>query len=193
MTQLHVCLLAITWKESKFEAFFFETKGVTKSSVGETDFEFVLVDAPDLYNVEADDKDFREHLSSGRRDGKYGCTFPNLLGDATLVAPRKLLTEKPSKSAYGHFAAFVRRAPDEQIRRVFQLAIQTYNERLESSKVTWLSTCGTSVPWLHLRLDSKPKWYSYEPFKKVDIIGNASSASELHTGRIICIPEKFGA
>jgi hypothetical protein len=28
----------------------------------------------------------------------------------------------------------------------------------------WLSTAGLGVPWLHLRLDSYPKYYRYRPY-----------------------------
>jgi len=30
---------------------------------------------------------------------------------------------------------------------------------------SWLSACGLGVYWLHSRLDPKPKYYVYEPFK----------------------------
>jgi hypothetical protein len=30
----------------------------------------------------------------------------------------------------------------------------------------WMSTCGTGVYWLHLRLDSKPKYYTYAPYRE---------------------------
>ena len=29
----------------------------------------------------------------------------------------------------------------------------------------WLSTAGLGVPWLHLRLDTRPKYYQYGPYK----------------------------
>ena len=30
----------------------------------------------------------------------------------------------------------------------------------------WLSTSGLGVYWLHVRLDSRPKYYTYEPYKR---------------------------
>lgn len=30
----------------------------------------------------------------------------------------------------------------------------------------WLSTSGLGVYWLHMRLDRRPKYYTYEPFKE---------------------------
>ena len=28
----------------------------------------------------------------------------------------------------------------------------------------WMSTSGAGVSWLHIRLDSRPKYYQYRPF-----------------------------
>lgn len=30
----------------------------------------------------------------------------------------------------------------------------------------WLNTAGGGVPWLHLRIDSRPKYYTFEPYRK---------------------------
>ena len=35
----------------------------------------------------------------------------------------------------------------------------------KEQKQLWVSTCGTDVSWLHVRLDSNPKLYSFEPYK----------------------------
>ena len=29
----------------------------------------------------------------------------------------------------------------------------------------WLSTAGMGVPWLHVRLDSRPKYYAFGPYR----------------------------
>jgi hypothetical protein len=29
----------------------------------------------------------------------------------------------------------------------------------------WLSTAGDGIAWLHVRLDSRPKYYSYGPYR----------------------------
>jgi hypothetical protein len=30
----------------------------------------------------------------------------------------------------------------------------------------WLSTAGTGIFWLHVRLDSRPKYYTYQPYRE---------------------------
>jgi hypothetical protein len=37
-------------------------------------------------------------------------------------------------------------------------------KRLSASPV-WLSTSGLGVYWLHVRLDTHPKYYQYQPYK----------------------------
>ena len=34
------------------------------------------------------------------------------------------------------------------------------------SEKIWMSTCGTGIYWLHLRLDSKPKYYTYTTYRE---------------------------
>ena len=34
-----------------------------------------------------------------------------------------------------------------------------------SEKPLWLSTAGGGVAWLHLRIDSRPKYYSHRPYR----------------------------
>ena len=65
---------------------------------------------------------------------------------------------------YPHLASFVRTAPEEQIQDFWKEVSQTYDADLgESPK--WLSTSGLGVYWLHVRVDSRPKYYTYSPYR----------------------------
>ena len=154
-------------KASEYKAFFWETKGVTAQNASTKNFEFVIVDAPRLFafaDQNPNPSAFQRHLDACDQPG---CQFSNLGGDATLIAPRKL----PSTplSAYSHFAAFVEKAPSSQIQKVLQLSAQAYHKRLQqkdNTKPVWFSTSGMGIAWLHFRLDSQPKYYTYKPFAK---------------------------
>ncbi|MEM7785724.1 MAG: hypothetical protein AAF623_20425, partial [Planctomycetota bacterium] len=37
--------------------------------------------------------------------------------------------------------------------------------RRVSSEPVWLSTAGGGVPWLHIRLDNSPKYYSHRLYR----------------------------
>ena len=90
-------------------------------------------------------------------------TFANLSGDALLVAPRALQPHH----AWPHLATFLRGAPDAQISAFWQAAGEACLARLaERPGPLWLSTSGLGVYWLHLRLDSRPKYISHGPFRQ---------------------------
>jgi hypothetical protein len=38
----------------------------------------------------------------------------------------------------------------------------------------WLSTAGAGVPWLHLRLDDRPRYYGFAPFRRPPDTGSAA-------------------
>jgi hypothetical protein len=140
--------------DSSFAAFRWETPGVRTQTLSQ-DFEFVLLDSPGLdRDVEPDA--FVEHFT-GEPDGVV--VFSNLSGDATLVVPNPSATD----DCYGHLAAFVRRAPAPQRHALWAAVGETLAKRV-SKKPVWLSTAGAGVSWLHVRLDSRPKYYGYQPY-----------------------------
>jgi hypothetical protein len=87
-------------------------------------------------------------------------TFPNLGGDAALVVPCAIAP----LSAYGHIAAFVREAPEAQRHALWQAVGSALEDRLDPRPI-WLSTSGLGVSWIHVRLDSHPKYYQYGPYR----------------------------
>jgi hypothetical protein len=93
-----------------------------------------------------------------------GCVFK--VDSSLLVAPKQLGN---TADIYGHLAAFVRGASQEQIVGIWRLVAQTFLERLNyvnRPMPVWFSTAGTNIPWLHFQFDTRPKYYHYIPFKK---------------------------
>lgn len=143
--------------ESSFAAFRWETPAVTVTSL-DRPFQFVLHDSPGLERP-ADTTAFVEHFNSPTRTGEV-IAFPNLRGDASMIVPCPL----GEVQSYGHLAAFVRHAPESQRDELWALVGRTMLEEV-GSKPIWLSTAGMGVAWLHVRLDSRPKYYGYQPYK----------------------------
>ena len=158
---------------------------MSQKSVSTTQFEFALVDDLNLYYFAATPRPvyFAEHLSSpscidDEESPPAGCIFTNLGGDATLVAPRDWSPESSPtiySSCYGHLANFVRGAPEQQVLNMWKtlgkllkekLVLTPSNNEASNNKPLWFSTAGAGVPYLHFRLDSRPKYYHYDPFKK---------------------------
>ena len=145
---------------SPYPAFFWETPAVSARSTARP-FEMVVVSAPHLARAAPSPSAFAEHTEP---DGPAIRTFANLGGDATLVVPRAL-TEH---AAYGHLAAFLRGGPAAQIDALWQTVGAALEEAWARSPAPlWLSTSGSAVPWLHVRLDARPKYYVYGAYRAV--------------------------
>ncbi|MEM9074993.1 MAG: hypothetical protein AAGE52_41235 [Myxococcota bacterium] len=122
--------------------------------------EFVLLSAPGLARRRANADAFTAHLDRGSGLTR---TFPSLRGDAELVVP----TKEGDEREFGHLASWIRYAAPSQIEAMWiSLARAIWTWRLEDRGTLWVSTSGGGVPWLHLRLDSRPKYYKYVDFKR---------------------------
>jgi hypothetical protein len=142
--------------DAPYTAFRWETPPVTAGLVAQS-FEFVLLDSPGLAR-RPDPGAFAEHF--GESVGGVA-VFRNLGGDAIMVVPCPLA----DVTAYGHLAAFVRLAPESQ-RHAFWQAVAEAMIRRIGVKPVWLSTAGAGVSWLHVRLDDRPKYYGFGPYRQ---------------------------
>jgi hypothetical protein len=180
-------------RDAPFPAVFWECAPASGATAAQAPFEFVVVSSSALARVTAGEPDaFAEHLATPCASAEAPpqvATFSNLGRDAVLVAPCPLApatsSAPPSSSApaygeYAHLAPFVRRAPAAQVHAFFQAVGAAALARLElnaadatsrattsSAKPVWLSTSGLGVFWLHVRLDDRPKYYTYAPFKRL--------------------------
>jgi hypothetical protein len=142
--------------EAPHSAFRWETPPIT-SATADRPFEFVLLDSPGLDRT-PDAGAFAEHFDGKCANGVV--EFSNLGKDAIMIAP----CPHGPLSCYGHLAAFVRRAPEDQKHALWAL-VGASIERRVSTKPVWLSTAGAGVSWLHVRLDDRPKYYGYRPYR----------------------------
>jgi hypothetical protein len=146
-----------TMVASEFEAFFWETPAITKATLNHP-FEFVLVSAPSLNDLRPEPNAFSEHFKA--HPTAQIVTFTNLGRDATLVVPAPLA----EASCYTHLASFLRRAPEKQTSALWQNVYAALASRTSNVPV-WVSTAGMGVSWLHVRLDSRPKYYRHGPYR----------------------------
>ncbi|MGH9773099.1 MAG: DUF6940 family protein [Candidatus Acidiferrales bacterium] len=139
-----------------FEAFRWEMPPVTRSNVDRT-FECVVLESPELLcppELHAFDAQF-----NGRRAPEV-LGFPNLGNDAFMVVP----CPGTPLSAYAHLGAFVRHAPEEQRDQLWRKVGEALDARIGTAPI-WLNTAGAGVAWLHVRLDSRPKYYCHAPYR----------------------------
>ena len=78
--------------------------------------------------------------------------------------------------AIKHLGAFIKHAPMELIHVFLKTVGNAMLERFKTieddgfhaiskdHKKLWLSTSGLGVKWVHVRIDSSPKYYNWEPY-----------------------------
>ena len=140
---------------SVYEAFFWEIPPTDKNWQ-DKEFEFVLVSSNALSRIQPNKSPFQKYFKTTDPI----VTFPNLGGDAQLIVPTPISEDEN----YPHFAKFIRNAPFEQKNQIWKILAEEYEKRL-GDRPQWLSTSGLGVYWLHLRIDSRPKYYQYHPYR----------------------------
>lgn len=143
-------------KTSPYDAYFWETPPVCVNNL-HRDFEYVEINSAVLNNASTDRTTFNEYFLQSY-DGV--AVFDNLGADAHLVVP----CPENAQDDFPHLAAFMRNASDRQIELFWNSVARQVGEYLSESDM-WVSTAGSGVAWLHLRLDSFPKYYAYHPYK----------------------------
>lgn len=152
-------------REVNMGSYYWECPPLSLSN-SEKPFEFVLIEA-NLHKTRTNPKSFEKYVQNCANNV---VSFKNLGGDASLVVPCPTLSGSTILN-YGHLAAFLRNAPQDQIDALLvlvgKLGLKTLR-KLNSGNRVWLSTSGGGVPWLHVRFDSRPKYYNYRPYKEDD-------------------------
>ena len=134
-----------------FGAYCWECPPVWDANVDRA-FECVFVSSPSLGRIPADRVDFVEHF---RPDCEV-VTFRNLGGDALLVAP----CPEDGRANFSHLASFTATASPGRQDELWRAVGEALALRMGPSPL-WLSTAGHGVAWLHVRLDSSPKYYRH--------------------------------
>lgn len=151
--QFFISLLA----DSPFPAFLWECRPVD-ANTSQEDFEFVIINAPQLDGVKPDRAAFAEYYDT------IGIVtvFENHGKDSTLIAPVPI--DDSHDEIYSHIASFMRHAPGHQ-KHALLVTMAGAIQRSISAFPLWVSTSGLGVYWLHARLDKGPKYYNHLPYR----------------------------
>ena len=143
--------------DTPFPAFFWEMPPIRRSATTRF-YEFVTIRSDALARMPED----AEAFASKFKDVTSSVAiFYNLGGDALLVAPRPV----SGTASYVHLAAFLRTARKTQQHALFASLASAIKEELRRTTARiWISTSGLGVGWLHIRLDSVPKYYQHRPY-----------------------------
>ena len=106
---------------------------------------------------------YNQVLASSQFEAFYWENPPmtmNIRQDAIFIVPITVTKE----SNFSHIGKFVRTAAKDQIHEFWEKVGISY-EKVISNKPKWLSTAGLGVYWLHVRIDSRPKYYKFDSYK----------------------------
>lgn len=179
-----ISILTKAFRESKHEAIFWECAPISSDELESKAFEFVILPAPYLSAKEVDMNSFADKFTQNECHQSV-VTFGNLGGDSQLVVPCPVNLSETENKVHSrkdyqymtHLASY-HRGPllsdanaklvhDNQVMSLWintgKLALKLLNDR--PGVKLWLSTSGMGVSWLHIRLDSRPKYYNYLPYK----------------------------
>lgn len=140
-----------------FDALYWETPPITKTNIHRL-FEMVLIKSLSLGKVTPEPHVFKAYF----KEEKDVVVFPNLGKNAILVVPKPISNQEN----FAHLAAFIQNAATTQIHEFWETLAIAIEENL-NEKPTWVSTAGNGVYWLHVRLDTRPKYYKYPSYRKV--------------------------
>ena len=144
--------------DAPFAAYFWETPPVTEK-LSARPFEFVLVNAPQLAKVPAQRHAFASYFSADPVADPV-VDFPNLGGDAHLIVP----CPQAAADQFAHLAIFCRSASLKQQHQFWQRVGTAVQDQV-GERPLWVSTSGLGVYWLHVRLDLRPKYYTFRPYR----------------------------
>ncbi len=141
---------------------FFECAPVTAPTVGQQPFECMLLAAPALAGMVCDTATFAEHWPAATRGV---ATFTNLGGSSLLVSPAP--QEHDPAPDFTHLETFLRTAEAPLTAAFWAATAQALQRALAEAGVSarWLSTSGLGVGWTHMRVDQRPKYYTWRPYK----------------------------
>ena len=145
----------------EYLAFYWEHPGLTPNYL-DYKYEFILKASPRFDRRNVNEKAFSKYLDLEDEV----VIFDNLGKNAKLVVP----TKKQEAETYKHMGSFLRKAPQNQVRDLFQKIGSIVFSEISEKDMIWLNTAGLGVIWLHVRLDTVPKYYKTKPYKAVDFL-----------------------
>ena len=151
----------LEWSSGKYlqyparltKPFFYETSICTHTL--DTPYQERFIPDTRLLQLQQDTTSFQKQIKSAVSKGKkYATSFTNLGGDAILIIP----IPRAEKN-FTTIKDFMDNASITQQCEFWKYASKIIKQQLKVKKALYISTHGLGVPYFHLRLDTKPKYY----------------------------------
>ena len=139
-------------------SFFWETKPITNEK---SIFKQKFIQNEYLNNLKQNYSPFQNEINKSKN--KYVTSFYNLSGDTLLIVP----IPKKGKN-FATLKNFIDNASKTQQEYLWKEVSKQIKKLLKKNKgkPLWVSTHGTGVHYLHIRICNKPKYYLTKSFMK---------------------------
>lgn len=144
-----------------YSAFYWEHPALNQNLLHQS-YECIILRSQPLERLAINERAFKNYIYSS----KQVADFMNLGKNARLVIP----TKKSDAEIYNHFGKFIRLAEDGQILALFKRVGKVVQEEIKKQDYIWLNTAGLGVIWLHVRMDTRPKYYKTTEYKNPDFL-----------------------
>ena len=138
------------------QSFFYETSPITRTM--NSKYEDKYIENKYLSKMKEDNSPFKKEIMKSKN--KNVTSFFNLSKDAYLIIPI------PRKNKiFTTLKDFMDNASKTQQKALWKRVALSIIKMLKNHKKVWISTHGTGVPYLHIRIDVKPKYYQTTKYK----------------------------
>jgi len=142
-------------KAIPFPGYLWETPPISNKLISQP-FECVFIERTVFNRLKPNTTAYKGYFTTD----KPVVDFPNRGNNATLIVPCPLA----DAHCYTHLGRFTAEAPTDQQQALWQQVGAIGLEQLSDRKL-WISTHGLGIYWLHIRLDTTPKYYDYDMYR----------------------------
>ncbi len=115
--------------------------------------EFALIEASSF--GKANSSSFKEYLKN--KEDNQVVMFKNLSGDTNLITINSLNTKNQT---FCHIMEFMKNSTHENKNKLLTKIGEEMLKYTNSTTPAYLSTHGHGIPWLHIRICNRPKYYA---------------------------------
>ena len=138
------------------KSFFWETSCVTKSL--STEYKEKYIENNELHKMKQNYQSFAKKINASQH--KDVLSFFNLSKTSLLVVPKPRSNKK-----FTTLKQFMDNATEKQQKVFWRKVVSCIHKMLKTHDKVWVSTHGRGVPYLHVRIDTVPKYYLTKQFK----------------------------
>lgn len=138
-------------------SFLYETSPIKN---GKEKYKEKFIENKHLDRMKEDHSPFSEYINKSKN--KYVISFYNLSRDTLLIIP----TPKKNRN-YTTIKHFIDNSSETQQKQFWKYVSKCIKKLIKNGNITyWISTHGFGVPYFHLRISSKPKYFVTKSFTK---------------------------